>query len=109
MGSPLIWILFHAFLGFTFLIYSIFHLWLVYKDQTTLDILNLYFDNVKPVPLFERKTFRLSLLLIFGTENLWKAMIYPLLNVLPINGLEYEYEAMQGRMRNIRDNNDFLS
>jgi len=49
----------------------------------------------KKVLSMQRRSFKASLLLIFGTTNIFKVFFYPLLDVLPINGLEYEYEKLQ--------------
>lgn len=96
MGDPRLWLIFHIYLGITFAFYTLFHLWLLYKDITTLELMDLLWgkDNQKYIPRFQRRSFKANLLLIFGTPNLLKALFLPLLDVLPINGLEYEHDKL---------------
>jgi len=39
-----------------------------------------------------RLSFNAKLYLLFGTPSLFKALLYPNLTPLPLNGLEYEHE-----------------
>lgn len=67
MGNAYLWIGFHICMSIIFGFYTAFHLWLLYKDVTTLEFMNLFFDSQKEVPKFPRKRFEFNLLLIFGT------------------------------------------
>ena len=107
-GSPWIWVFLHINFTIAFTLYSIYNLWIVYKDQTTIEIINLYSSN-KYVPKFTRRSLRLNMILIFGASNIFKALFYPLLNVLPMNGLEYEFENLNHRVPNLCDSNDLWS
>ncbi len=102
MGNAYLWIGFHICMSILFGFYTLFHFWILYKDVTTLEFMNLFFTSDKEVPKFARKHFRSSLLLIFGTQSIMKALFYPLLHILPINGLEYEYDSMQQRVKSYR-------
>eukprot|EP00347_Sterkiella_histriomuscorum_P012592 403367978 len=107
LGDPFLWSILHLYLGVFFGIYTFLNFWLIYKDQTSMELITLVFSKDKFVPKFERKSFNANMLMIFGTSNIFKALFYPQLNLLPINGLEYEYERMQHRCSNLRENNDF--
>lgn len=63
--------------------------------MTMQDIVELYAcRRKKRVLSLPRRSLNANLLLIFGTTNLFKIFFYPLLDVLPLNGLEYEYEKL---------------
>lgn len=87
------WIAFHLVLFLMTSTYCAFLLWLVYKDTTTMEYMDLYTpERSDSVIKYERHSFKFNLLLISGQASLWKALFYPCIDILPINGLEYEYE-----------------
>ncbi|CDW79737.1 dhhc zinc finger domain containing protein [Stylonychia lemnae] len=110
LGGPGAWFTVHFFMCILNINQVVLYFWLIYKDLTIEDILDLYVgDKRKKVYTYQRRSFKANLVLIFGTENVLKALFYPLLDVLPINGLEYEYEKLQLRTSNMREYNDLWS
>ncbi|TNV76916.1 hypothetical protein FGO68_gene1190 [Halteria grandinella] len=106
-GEPIFWWVFHLVLFSMTAFYCCFMLWLLYKDITTIEYMNLYtpekFDSVEK---YERHSLAFRLLLATGHTKLWKALIFPCTGLLPINGLEYENEKRQGRTSNYSTDND---
>ena len=90
VGHPIVWIIFHSMTSTLFTFYTAYHFWIMYKDFTTMELM-IYYGKNKDIVRYDKKSFKLCLTLIFGTPSLWKALIYPCLRILPINGLEYEY------------------
>lgn len=63
-----------------------------------MELMDLYSaEKREEVVKFEKKSLKLSLLMISGQTSLLKALFYPCIGILPINGLEYEYDYLQKR------------
>lgn len=65
-----------------------------------------YLAENKEIKAYEKHSFPLNLMMISGHTELWKSLIYPCTDLLPINGLEYQYEEKAGRTKNF-DLSDF--
>ena len=84
MGTPTFWWAFHLVLGPLTGGYCGILLWFTYKDVLTVEFL-----SDKEVTGYEPHSFAFNLKMISGHSELWKALIYPCTDLLPINGLEY--------------------
>jgi hypothetical protein len=94
-------------MGLTFSAYTLFHYYLIYKDITTIELLS-FFSKGKDVWTYPRRRFSTNLYLLFGTPNLFKAMVYPLLDTLPISGFEYQHEVWSRKAFSLKCNYDLL-
>jgi hypothetical protein len=87
--------------------YCAFLLWLVYKDTTTLEFMDLSTPSKKDsVVKYPRRSFGFQLMLLSGHTKLWKALTFPCSDILPINGLEYENEIKHGRVMAMNNGED---
>ena len=84
----------HSTKTLAFGIYYVYCLWALNRDIVTIDL--LYIKNKVRFTRIVKLSFPAKLYLVFGTPNFLKAMIYPCVGALPLNGLEFEHEEIYG-------------
>ena len=72
--------------------YFILNMWMIKRDVLSVELLKSK-DKVRYKRIVHL-SFSAKIYLLFGTPVLWKALILPARNYIPLNGLEYEHEKM---------------
>jgi hypothetical protein len=91
-GSAHLFVVLHITKVILFGLYFAYCMWALQRDVVTLDL--LYMKGKLRYSRLVQLSFSAKLYLFFGHTSLLKAMIWPCLGPLPLNGTEYEHEAI---------------
>lgn len=106
-GSPHLWVLLHITKFVAFGCYYLFVMWEVQRDVVTVDLMQMK-EKVR-YTRFVALSFSAKLYLLFGTPSFVRAMLFPCIGELPLNGLEFEHEVIQGNVNDMASNFDPLT
>ena len=91
-GKPWLYVALHFAHVVLFGLYFVFNMWAIQRDVLTLELLKM--DGKMRYTRIVNMSFSAKVYLLFGTPVLWRALLLPSRNYIPLNGLEYEHEAM---------------
>jgi hypothetical protein len=100
-GNAHLFVVLHTTKTLAFGFYWCYCLWALQRDVVTLDL--LYMRGKLRYTRMVQLSFRAKLYLYFGQTSLIKAMIWPCLGPLPLNGVEFEHEAIQSNISELDD------
>ena len=91
-GSAYAYIFLHFAHITLFGLYFLFNIWAIQRDVLTVELLKM--EGKKRYKRIVNLSFTAKIYLLFGTPVVWKALLFPCRNYIPLNGLEYEHESM---------------
>lgn len=95
-GGKWPWVFLHVLKAQAFFFYTLICLWMMQRDTVTFEL--MYMHGKSRFTRFVQLSFKAKLYLFFGTPNLFEALFFPCLGVLPISGIEFEHEFNQGHV-----------